>query len=78
MKDAETSSFGITLGGKTISYLRYVDDTALIENSKEVLEPLPQNVNDVGKNLNLRFNIKKTKLMVTGSSKEEYNITIDD
>ena len=37
MRDAEASSFGITVGGKAISNLRYADDTALIENSKEAL-----------------------------------------
>ena len=77
MRDAETSYFGITIGGTAISNLRYADDTALIENSKEALEHLTKNVNEVGKQLNLKLNIKKTKLMVTGSLKEEHNITID-
>ena len=44
--------------------LRYADDTALIENSKEALEHLTKNVNEVGKQLNLKLNVKKTKLMV--------------
>ena len=77
MRDAEASSFGITVGGKAISNLRYADDTALIENSKEALEHLTKNVNEVGKQLNLKLNVKKTKLMVAGSVKEEHNITID-
>ena len=77
MRDAEASSFGITVGGKAISNLRYADDTALIENSKEALEHLTRNVNEVGKQLNLKLNVKKTKLMVAGSLKEEHNITID-
>ena len=78
MRDAEASSFGITVGGAAISNLRYADDdTALIENSKEALEHLTKNVNEVGKRLNLKLNVKKTKLMVAGSLKEEHNITID-
>ena len=77
MRDAEASSFGITVGGIAISNLRYADDTALIENSKEALEHLTKNVNEVGKQLNLKLNVKKTKLMVAGSLKEEHNITID-
>ena len=77
MRDAEASSFGITVGGTAISNLRYADDTALIENSKEALEHLTKNVNEVGKQLNLKLNVKKTKLMVAGSLKEEHNITID-
>ena len=76
-RGAEASSFGITVGGTVISNLRYADDTALIENSKEALEHLTKNVNEVGKQLNLKRNVKKTKLMVTGSLKEVHNITID-
>ena len=76
MRDAEASSFGITVGGTAISILRYADDTALIENSK-ALEHLTKNVNEVGKQLNLKLNVKKTKLMVAGSLKKEHNITID-
>ena len=77
MRDAEASSFGITVGGKAISNLRYDYDTALIENIKETLERLTKNVNEVGKQLNLKLNVKKTKLMVSGSLKEVHNITID-
>ena len=61
-----------SFGGKAISNLRYADDTALIENSKEALEHLTRNVNEVGKQLNLKLNVKKTKLMVAGSLKEEH------
>ena len=77
MRDAEASSFRITVGGTAISNLRYADDTALIENSKEALEHLTKNVNEVGKQLKLKLNVKKTKLMVAGSLTEEHNITID-
>ena len=58
--------------GKAISNPRYADDTAPIENSKEILEH-----RTAGKQLNLKLDVKKTKLMVAGSPKEEYNITID-
>ena len=86
MRDAEASIFGITVGGTAISNLRYADDTALIENSKEALEHLTKNVNEVEKQLNLKLNVKKTKLMVDGSlkkqtnkqkKKKKHNITID-
>ena len=77
MRDAEASSFGFTVGGTAISNLRYADDTALIENSKESPEHLTKNVNEVGKQLNLKLHVKKTKLMVAGSLKGEHNITID-
>ena len=77
MRDSEASSFGITVGSTAISNLQYAGDTALIENSKEALENLTKNVNEVGKQLNLKLNVKKTKLMVAGSLQEEQNITID-
>ena len=38
MRDAEASSFGITVGSTAISNLRYADDTALIEKRKEALD----------------------------------------
>ena len=71
--DAEASFSGITIGDKAISNLRYADETALIENSKEALDHLTKNVNEVGKQLKLKLIVKKTKLMVAGSPK----ITID-
>ena len=77
MRDAEASSFGITVGGTAISNLRYADDKALIENSKEALEHPTKNVNEVVKQLNLKLNVKKTNLMVAGSLKEGHNIKID-
>ena len=57
--------------------LRYPDDTALVANSKEAIEHLTKNVNEVGKQFNLKLNAKKTKLMVAASPKEEHNITTD-
>ena len=75
--DAEASSSGITVGDTAIANLRYADDTALIENSKEAIEHLTTDVNEVGKQLNLKLNVKKTKLMVAGSPREEHNIPID-
>ena len=41
MRDAEASSFGITVGGKAISNLRYADDTALIKTVRKSLNILP-------------------------------------
>ena len=61
---------------QSISNLRYADDIALIENNKETPEHLNENVEKVGKQLNLKLYVKKTKLMVAGSPQEEYNITI--
>ena len=64
---------------KQFSTSAITDDTVLIENSEETQEHLwpTDNVNEAGKQLNLKLNVRKTKLMVAGSPKEEYNITID-
>ena len=77
MRDAAASSFGISVGGRLISNLRYADDTALIEGSKEAIEHLTTNVNEAGKQLNLKLNVKKTKLLVAGRAEEEHHIQID-
>ena len=62
----------------TVSRMRYADDTALLESSKEGIANLSHAVNEAGKNLNLRLNVKKTKLLVAGKKPEsKYNISID-
>ena len=78
MRDAEVSKYGVNVGGKLISNRRYADDTALLANSKDEITQLTNNVNDAGKELNLRLNVKKTKIMVAGAvPEEEHNIMID-
>ena len=78
MRDAEVSKYGVNVGGKLISNLRYADDTALLANSKDEITQLTNSVNDAGKELNLRLNVKKTKIMVAGAVlEEEHNIMID-
>ena len=49
----------------------------MIESSVETIEQLTKNVNEVGKNLNLKLNIKKTKILVAGRDDKRYNIMID-
>ncbi|GAH15691.1 unnamed protein product, partial [marine sediment metagenome] len=58
--------------------MRYADDTALLESSIEGIGNLTHAVNVAGKNMNLRLNVKKTKLLVAGKNPESnYNIQID-
>ena len=77
MRDAEVSKYGIKVGGTYISNLRYADDTALFATSKEEIVELTNSVNKVGKEMNLKLNIKKTKLLVAGADQEEFNVMID-
>ena len=77
MRDAEASSFGISFGVRLVSKLRYADDTALIEGLKEAIEQLTTKVNKAGKQLNLKLNVKKTKLLVAERAEEKHHIKID-
>lgn len=78
MRNAEYEEFGVKLGGVKISNLRYADDTALIENSESNIINFTNKVNDAGVALNLRLNVKKTKLMVgEKESVKNYKIQIE-
>lgn len=65
MRDAleEDNTTGFKIGGRTISHLRYADDTVLIATSADELQTLINQVNQAGKGYNLRLNVKKTKIM---------------
>ena len=56
---------GIKTGGKNINNLRYVDDTTLMAESEE-LKSLLMRVKEESKRVNLKINIKKTKIMASG------------
>ena len=53
---------GIKKGGRNINNLRYVDDTALMAESKEELKGLLMRVKEESERASLRLNIKKTKI----------------
>ena len=50
---------GIKKGGRNINNLRYVDDTALMAESKEELKGLLMRVKEESERASLRLNIKK-------------------
>ena len=77
MRDADVDTYGIKVGGVPISNLRYADDTALLETSVEDIERLATAIDVTGKDMNLKLNVKKTKLLVAEAEEKEYNITID-
>ena len=76
MRVAESSNYGVKVGGSSISNLRYADDTALIESTKEGIKRVTDAVNEAGKELNLRLNVKKTKLLTAAASPIS-NVEID-
>ena len=53
---------GIKIAGRNISNLRYVDDTTLMEESKE-LKSLLMKVKEESEKVGLKLNIQKTKIM---------------
>ena len=56
---------GIKSAGKNINNLRYVDDTTLMAESKE-LKSLLMKVKEESEKVGLKLNIQKTKIMASG------------
>ena len=56
---------GIKIAGRNINNLRYMDDTILMEESKEELKSLLMRVKQSEK-ANLKLNIKRIKIMASG------------
>ena len=57
---------GIKIAGKNISNLRYADDTSLTAESEE-LKSLLMKVKEESEKADLKLNIQKTKIMVSGT-----------
>ena len=70
---------GITIGGKNINNLRYADDTVLVADTPEKLQILVNQVNEKGKEYDMKINAKKTKtiLFCKTTSSRKFNIAID-
>ena len=56
---------GIKLARRNINNLRYVDDTTLMEESEEELKSLLMKVKEDSEKVDLKFNIKKIKIMAS-------------
>ena len=59
---------GIKIAKRNINNLRYADDTSLMAKSKEELKSLLMNVKEKSEKVDLKLNIQKTKIMVSGQS----------
>ena len=57
---------GIKIAGRNINNLRYADDTTLMAESKEELKSLLMKVKEESEKVDLKLNIQKTKIMVSG------------
>ena len=56
----------IKTAGRNINNLRYADDTTLMAGSKEELKSLLMKLKEESKNVDLKLNIQKTKIMASG------------
>ena len=54
------------LPGEIINNLRYADDTTLMEENEEELKSLLMKVKEESEKFDLKFNIRKTKIMASG------------
>ena len=58
---------GIKIARRNFNNFRYADDTTLMAESEEELKRLLMKVKEESERVGLKFNIKKTKIMVSGS-----------
>ena len=57
---------GIKIAGRSISNLRYTDDTTLMAESEDKLKSLLMKVKKETKTAGLKLNFQKTKIMASG------------
>ena len=62
----EEAKAGIKIAGRNISHLRCADDTTLMAESEEELKSLLMKVKEKTEKVDLKLNIQKTKIMVSG------------
>ena len=63
----EETQAGIKIAGRNINHLRYADDTTLMGESEKGLKSLLMKVKEESEKVGLKFNIKKVKIMASGS-----------
>ena len=56
----------IKIAGRNINNLRYTDDTTLLAESEDELKSLLVKVKEENEKAGLKFNIQKTKIMISG------------
>ena len=62
----EEAQAGIKISRRNINNLRYADDTILMSESKEKLKSLLMKAKEESEKADLKLNIQKTKIMVSG------------
>ena len=62
----EETQAGIKIAGRNINNPRYADDTTLMAKSEEELKRFLMKVKEESKNVGLKLNTQKTKIMASG------------
>ena len=75
MREAEITESGAVIGGRSISNLRYADDTARCGKSPQDINNIVHKVIDARRKRLLKLKARKNKLMVVGD--ENANVSID-
>ena len=65
--ELEEAQAGIKIARRNINNLRYADDTTLVAESDEELKSLLMKVKEESEKVGLKLNIKKTKIMASGT-----------
>jgi hypothetical protein len=63
-------NIGVKIGGRTINNLRYADDTTLLTEDKGDMRKLLKKLKEESEKAGLMLNLKKTKIITTGTLKE--------
>ena len=78
MREADNiTESGAIIDGRSISNLRYDDDTALCVKSPQEINNIVHKVNDAGRIRLLQLNARKTKLMVLRDENPNVSIDVD-
>ena len=56
----------IKIARRNVNYLRYADDTTLMEESEEELKSLLRKLKEESEKVGLKLNIQKTKIIASG------------
>ena len=62
----EKAQAGIKIAGRNINNLRYADNTTLMAESEEELKSLLMKVKEESEKVDLKLNIQKMRIMVSG------------
>ena len=65
--ELDEAQTGIKIARRNINKLRYADDIILMAESEEELKSLLMKVKEESEKVGLKFNIKKVKIMASGS-----------